>query len=227
MLPALLLVALVDAAENSVLPDNLPPYRPDFTGSWEKDFQRSDRWDEELTRQIEQILQAQQSQSGNPQGNLLRPTLQLGNVPRGRPAELVDLARLAELISRQNVIDIIQTKEEVVVRRQGDAALICGTRQDVMQSFTSPYGNEVCGWEREQLVFRISLPEGVDILHRFSVSPDAQWMNLLTSISRRGSTPFNLIQVYRRFELPPDAYNCVQTLSRGRVCSATGATGEQ
>ncbi len=208
------------------MPGNPPPYRPDFSGSWEKDFQRSDRWDEELNRQIEQILQAQ-TQASNPQSNLLRPTMQLGNVPRGRPAELVDLARLAELISRQNVIDITQTAEEVFVRRQGDAALICGTRQNVMQSFSSPYGNEVCGWEREQLVFRISLPEGVDILHRFSVSPDAQWMNLLTSISRRGSTPFNLIQVYRRFDLPPDAYNCVQTLSRGRVCSATGAPGEQ
>ncbi|MDT8428282.1 MAG: hypothetical protein RQ757_05910 [Pseudomonadales bacterium] len=202
------------AAEASASTNLNHPWRPDFSGSWEKDFQRSDRWENELTRQISLIRQPRS------QPTMQRPT---ANIPLGGPSRrdssIIDLARLAELISRQNVIDITQTENEVFIAREGDAALICGTRENSMQSFSSPYGTEVCGWERQQLVFRITLPEEVQILHRFSLSPDREWLNHLTTVSRQGSVPFNLIQVYRRFDMPGDGYNCTQTLTRGRVCS--------
>jgi hypothetical protein len=196
------------------------PYRPDFSGSWEKDYLRSDSWESELNRQIQQML-ANQYQQQSAAG------LQTGRVIRSAPAEMVELARLAEMISRQSVLEITQSADEVIIEREGDAALICGTRLNVMESFSSPQGSEICGWENQQLIFRITLPENVDILHRFSVSAEGDWLNMLTSVSRKGSQPFNLIQLFRRFDMPAGGtYKCVQTLGRGRTCSVPGADSE-
>lgn len=211
----LVLSQTVTAAEPGI--DLARPYRPDFTGSWEKDYQRSDTWESELNRQIQQLLGSSQGTQQSASG------IQIGRQTRSRPSEMVDLARLAEMISRQNVLEITQTADEVFIERQGDAALICGTRLNVMESFASPQGSEICGWESQQLIFRITLPEDVDILHRFSVSVDGNWLNMLTSISRKGSQPFNLIQMFKRFDMPAGGtFNCVQTLGRGRACSALG-----
>jgi hypothetical protein len=217
VLYALILSQTITAADSN----NARPYRPDFTGSWEKDYQRSDSWESELNRQIRQLLGSSQAPQQGTSG------IRIGNQPRSRPSEMVDLARLAEMISRQSVVEITQTADEVFIERQGDAALICGTRLNVMESFASPQGSEICGWEGEQLIFKITLPENVEILHRFSVSVDGDWLNMLTSISRKGSQPFNLIQMFKRFDMPAGGtFNCVQTLGRGRVCSALGVSDE-
>jgi len=215
---ALMLSQTITAADSTAT----RPYRPDFTGSWEKDYQRSDSWESELNRQLRQLLGARQVPQQASSG------IRVGNQTRSRPSEMVDLARLAEMISRQSVVEITQTADEVFIERQGDAALICGTRLNVMESFASPQGSEICGWEGQQLIFKITLPENVEILHRFSVSVDGDWLNMLTSISRKGSQPFNLIQMFRRFDMPAGGnFNCVQTLGRGRVCSAPGVSGEE
>jgi hypothetical protein len=220
ILCTLLLSQAVTSAEPDI--DLTHPYRPDFTGSWEKDYLRSDSWESELNRQIRQLMVPSQ----NPQ--LANPGFQFGRQRRSTPAELVDFARLAEMISRQSVLEITQTANEVFIEREGDAALICGTRVNVMESFSSPQGSEICGWENQQLIFRITLPENVEILHRFSVAPDGDWLNMLTSISRRGSQPFNLIQLFRRFDMPAGGgYDCVQTLDRGRMCSVPGVSSDE
>ncbi len=210
----------VQSAERASAASELPqPWRADFSGSWEKDYQRSDRWENELTRQMD-LLRRSQSQ-GQVTGSA--PVVQYGGGRRG--SSMIDLARLAEMISRQNVLEISQTADEVVIEREGDAALICGTREQAMQSFSSAYGSEICGWERQQLIFRITLPEEVEIRHRFSVSDDREWLSALITIARSGTPPFNLIQVYRRFDMPGGGYNCTQTLSRGRVCSTEADNG--
>jgi len=49
---------------------------------------------------------------------------------------------------------------------------------------------------------------------------------MLTSVSSRGSAPFNLMSFYTRYEAPEDGINCVQTLSRGLVCSALDGAQE-
>jgi hypothetical protein len=133
---------------------------------------------------------------------------------------LVAHARLAELITRQTTMRITQAGDEVRIERQGDAALVCSTLTDIENTFSSAHGSELCGWDRLQLVFQIMLAEGVLIEHRFSVDPSGEELSMLTSVSSRGSTPFNLMSFYTRYEAPGDGINCVQTLSRGLVCSA-------
>ena len=194
------------------------PIRPNFSGSWEKDFRRSDDWETELNRTIQQIqreaeLLSRQSSGGRSSGNLRSGR-------RGR-SNVVDLARLAEFISRQSTITITQNNNEVRIEREGDAALICGLGEEIMESFSSKHGTEICGWEQRQLVFQISLTDSVTILHRFTVSSNNQSLSLVTSISSGNSTPFNLIQVFQRYDAPPDEFNCEQTLSRGIVCRQT------
>ncbi|MEX0618640.1 MAG: hypothetical protein WDZ76_05050 [Pseudohongiellaceae bacterium] len=211
------------AADNIEILDLDRTLRPDFSGAWEKDFNRSDRWDQELTRQIEQMQRLLQSQSRGG-GAAVGSAINLGG--QGGGGNIVDLARLAEFISRQTTMQIRQTDSQVIIEREGEAALVCGTQLDAMETFTSPFGSEICGWDRRQLLFRITLPEGTGILHRFSVSDDKQWLNVATQISRGSSTPFNLIQIFYRYDAPPESYSCRQTLSRGNVCSRTDSTGD-
>lgn len=190
------------------------PLRSDFSGSWEKDFARSDRWEEEVQRTIDQLnreAQMQQRRSDSSSIGISNPRRGAGNV--------IANARLAELISRQTTMRITQTADEVRIERQGDAALVCSTANNVEDTFTSAHGTEYCGWDRLQLVFEIVLSAGVLISHRFSVDTDGQTLSMLTTVSDRNSVPFNLIQFYNKYDAPEDNYDCVQTLSRGLVCS--------
>jgi len=214
--------------------DSLPqldldlPLRLDFSGSWEKDFRRSDNWEDELNRTLRIRQESAMRQQSSPGSSRRRsaPPISIGNVnlprSRGRGANIVDLARLAEYISRNSVIDIIQTRDEISIERSGEAALICGVESERQQTFSSEHGVEVCAWDGPQLVFQIMLPDDLIIMHRFTVSSNRQVLNLLTSIYSKGGDPFNLIQAFNKYEAPRDEFNCIQTLSRGQVCSQAG-----
>ncbi|NQV70001.1 MAG: hypothetical protein HQ498_08245 [Pseudohongiella sp.] len=211
--------------------DDLPilnlnrPIRLDFSGSWEKDFRRSDNWEDELGRsmRIRQEAAARQSTQGSSGRSRSAPPIAIGNVnlsrSSGRGANIVDVARLAEYISRQSTLKITQTREEIRIERRGEAALVCGMDFGIMETFANEHGVEVCGWDGQQLVFQIMLPDDLIVAHRFSVSADQQLLNLITSISSKGSEPFNLIQAFNHYDAPVDEFECVQTLSRGRVCN--------
>ena len=199
------------------------PIRLNFSGSWEKDFRRSDNWEDELgrTMRIRQQVAAQQTTQGRSRS---LPPISIGNLnlplSRGRGANIVDVARLAEYISRQSTMEITQTRDEIRIERRGEAALICGIEYKVTETFANQHGVELCGWEGQQLVFQIMLPDDLVIWHRFSVSSDQQLLNLITSVSSKGAEPFNLIQAFNRYDLPANPeFECVQTLSRGRVCN--------
>ena len=208
--------------------DDLPlldldsPIRMNFSGNWEKDFARSDNWEDELTRrmQIRQENAALQA-SGVGLGN--GPSISLGNInlnrPRRRQANLVNLARLAEYINRNSTMEIFQDRNEIRIERRGEAPLVCGMETGPNETFSSQHGAEICGWDRNQLVFEMALPDGLYIIHRFSVTSDSQMLQMITSISSNGSVPFNLVQSYNKYQAPPDEYNCIQTITRGRVCS--------
>lgn len=189
--------------------------RPNFEGSWEKDFGRSDKWEVEVQRTIDQLNRESERSQGRGDGG----NIGISNSRRGA-GNLISHARLAELITRQTTIRIIQTDDEVRIERPGDAALICSTQSSDEDSFDSVHGKEYCGWDRLQLVFQISLADGVLIEHRFSVDPSGESLSMLTSVSSRNSLPFNLITFYNSYDAPEDGIHCVQTLSRGRVCSA-------
>ncbi len=190
------------------------PLRLDFSGSWEKDFARSDRWEEEVQRTIDQLNREAQTQQRRSDGSAIG----MSN-PRRAAGNVIANARLAELISRQTTMRITQTSGEVRIERQGDAALVCSTANNVEDTFTSAHGTEYCGWDRQQLVFEIALAAGVLITHRFSVDTDGQTLSMLTTVTDRNSAPFNMIQFFNRYDAPEDNYDCVQTLSRGLVCS--------
>lgn len=219
-------LAVAFAAEDLPVLDLNQTLRPFFGGSWEKDFRLSDDWEQQLNQTIAQLQRAaelQRRQASSDRGSSRRPAINIGgqNPSRRGGSSIVDLARLAELVTRQSTLRIVQTKNEIRIEREGDAALICGIEANFMETFSSKYGTEYCAWEDRQLIFQISLPEGVTILHRFTVSSNTQLLNMVTRISSGRSTPFNLIQVFRRYDAPLDDFNCVQTLSRGIVCSKT------
>ena len=193
------------------------PLRPRFEGAWQKDFSRSDQWDDELNRVIDQMNRDAQRQS---QGSSTGVSIGGRSIRRRGGSSVVVLAQLAEYISRQTTIRIRQSAVEVRIERDGDADLVCSTLGNYNETFTSEYGYEECGWDAHQLIFRIMLPEGVEILHRFSVSGDREELNMATSISN-GGMPFNLRQFFWRYEAPSENYNCIETLSRGNSCSLT------
>lgn len=198
--------------------------RPVFAGSWEKDFQRSDNWETELERILRirrEAMERQRRGSSADIGVSQRASSIAGNSGRRGGASVIELARLAEYISRQTTIHITQNRFEVRIEREGDASLVCNIEGDVTSSFSSAYGSEICGWDRNQLVFQTRLPDDLVIVHRFNVASDRQHLSLVISITSRGSEPFNLRQTYNRYDAPVDEFNCTQTLSRGRVCSQT------
>ena len=206
------------AAEDPIANGRNGPLRPNFSGSWEKDFARSDRWEEELQRTIDQLnREMERTQGRGDVGGLGMSS------PRRGAGNLIAHARLAEMITRQTTLRIVQTDDEVRIERQGDSALICSTAANTdLDSFSSPHGSEYCGWDRQQLVFQISLADGVLIEHRFSVDPGGESLSMMTRVGSRNSLSFNLITFYNAYDAPEDAIHCVQTLSRGRVCSALG-----
>ena len=223
----LLMWLLLGLASPVFAQDDLPtldlqrPMRLDFSGSWEKDFGRSDKWEDELNR----MLRIRQEQATRQQAGLNGgggPAVSLGNinVNSGRSGESIfDLARLAEYISRQTTMTITQNREEIRIERRGEAPLICSIDSGPIATFSSPHGSEVCGWDQQQLVFRITLPDNLQITHRFSVAAEHTQLRMVTSVSSNGSAPFNLIQAFNHDQAPEEEFNCVLTLSRGRVCS--------
>lgn len=201
------------------------PIRMNFSGSWEKDFRRSDNWEQELERLFRMRQETSNRDQRSPYSSRSPsgPSVTLGNINlrggRGRGASVVDLARLAEYITRQSSIEIVQDRNEVRIKRDGDADLICGIGETTMNPYSSQYGSELCGWDRQQLVFEITLPDDLTIMHRFSVASDNNSLSMITSIISKNSTSFNLITVYNQFDSPADEFQCIQTLSRGKVCS--------
>ena len=227
-LALIILIALARplAAQDS---DDLPvldlnkPLRLDFSGSWEKDFGRSDKWEDELNRmmRIRQEQAALQQSGGGARSS--GPAVSVGSINanrnRGGGANIVDLARLAEYLTRQNTLVIRQDRNQVSIERRGEAALTCMLEDGPMETFASAHGAEICGWDGQQLVFQIILPDDLVIRHRFSVAADTTQLRMVTSVSSKGSAPFNLIQAFNRYDAPAEEFNCVLTLSRGRVCS--------
>ena len=188
----------------------------DFSGSWERDYSRGDDVNQ-VMRDIYYYL----SRTSADRARMTRP----GPVqPSSRDWEAVGaLARLAELITRPQVLTISQNDHEITVDRKDDFSLLCAFYDGVAKGTESDYGTEICGWDGEQLVSHLVLPDGLQVTHRFTVSPDRQQLRVVATVSSSTSrVPVTLRRYYRKFErLPPD-FNCIETLSMKRVCS----TGE-
>lgn len=188
----------------------------DLSGSWERDYSRGDDVNQVL-RDIYYYL----SRTSADRAYTTRP----GPVqPSSRDMQSISaLARLAELITRPQVLTISQNDREITVDRKDDFSLLCAFYDGVARGTESAYGTEICGWDGDQLVSHLVLPDGLQVTHRFTVSADRQQLRVVTTVSSNTArVPVTLSRFYRKFErLPPD-FNCIETLSMKRVCS----TGE-
>lgn len=184
-----------------------------FAGSWERDYARSDDVDAALRAAYYQLSRTSPDRqfSGNP--GVSQPSSKDTNA-------LLALARLTELITRPDVLTISQNEYEIHVARKDDFAMLCAFYDGVAKGTDSPYGTEICGWDGDQLVSHLVLPDGLQVTHRFTISADGNALRVVTTASSSTSRlPFTLRRFYTKFERPTPDYKCIETLSMKRVCS--------
>jgi hypothetical protein len=188
----------------------------DFSGSWERDYSRGD--------DVNQVLRDIYFYLSRTSADRAYTTRPAPVKPSSRDMESIQaLARLAERITRPQVLTISQNDQEITVDRKDDFSLLCAFYDGVAKGTESDYGTEICGWDGDQLVSHLVLPDGLQVTHRFTVSADRQQLRVVTTVSSNTARlPFTLRRYYRKFERMPPDFNCIETLSMKRVCS----TGE-
>lgn len=187
-----------------------------LTGSWERDYARSDDVNAALRAAYYELSRTSPDRqfSGNP--GATQPSSK-------DTSALMALARLAELITRPDVLTISQNEHEIHVARKDDFAMLCAFYDGVAKGTESRYGTEICGWDRDQLVSHLVLPDGLQVTHRFTISQEGDALRVVTTVSSSTSrVPFTLRRFYTKFKRPTPDYECIETLSMKRVCS----TGE-
>lgn len=192
----------------------------DLSGSWERDYSRGDDVNKALSRLFRQLNRSAQGQQSPNYGRFGNggPIALYGDV-----SSILALARLAELVTRPTVLTISQSENEIRVEREGDFAMVCDFYDNVSHGAVTEHGTEVCGWTGEQFVSRLLLPDGVVVSHRFTMAPDLENMHVATTVSSSSTRiPFTLHRFYTRFEPLASEYNCIETLSKKRVCSTSG-----
>ena len=188
-------------------------------GSWERDYSRGDDATAVLRGLYYQMSRAAQQRAAS--------SPYYGNTDVGISAKdassIQALARLADEITRPDVLTISQNEYEIVVARKDDFAMLCEFYGGVSKGTESVYGSEVCGWDEDQLVSYLTLPDGLTVIHRFTISNDGNHLRVVTTVASTTSRlPFTLSRFYTKFEPSSSEFNCVETLSMKRVCS----TGE-
>ena len=227
-LPSLIVVLLLLAACASRGPtlDTVNPsfegsLPVDFSGSWERDYARS----QDIRGALNAMFQDRQRQVMQQQ--------QLNSMSRGGPPTaglsqreingMLALAQLVEEITRHDVLTVSQDDYEIRIARKDEFSLSCSFYDGVAQGTDSPYGTEVCSWNGNDLISHLALPDGLLISRRYTLSPDGNQLREITTASSSATrSPLILHRYYLKFEAPAKPFNCVETLSMKRVCS----TGE-
>ncbi len=188
----------------------------DFSGHWERDYRLSDDVNEEFKSHYQRLQREAERRAQSMDRGVSSPRMNYGS---GNVASLVGLARMADLITDVELLEIIQDASRVEVDREGSFALVCDFNGDAPQVHSDPFGKEICGWDDHQLVIKIVLPDGLTVIHRFTLAQRKDKLNIATTVySDRVSRPFTLDRVYRRYEPAEEDYRCEETLSRGKVC---------
>lgn len=214
-LPLLTLVLLLPGPGSECATAESPPAPVirDFSGHWEMDYGRSDNVDRKLNRLYrEWQLMAKRSSRGDERAAARAAALG-ANFRRA-----MDLARLADMITSSQVLQIEQSADDIEIQRENTFTLTCVFDEGQPQMVVDELGSEVCGWDAHQLVFRIRLPDGLDIQHRVSMSTDNQRLHIATQVATSRASSFTLNRFYFRFEPIAEDYYCEYTLSRGNVC---------
>jgi hypothetical protein len=197
-----------------------PEYAPDpvdMSGNWELDYGSSDNLQAQFNGLVRN-LNRQPARGGNGE----RGAVAVSNASR---EAILGLAQMAELVTQTQLMEIEQDRVSIRIEREDTFTLSCDYAQGMIQRADYGVGAERCFWDGNQLVFEIRLPEGLDIVHRFSASRDGESLAVVTTLySSQVSTPFSLRRIYRRFDPRRSPYQCTETLTRGRVCT-TGSAG--
>ncbi|MGA0805050.1 MAG: hypothetical protein ACO3PV_00850 [Pseudohongiellaceae bacterium] len=233
LLPLLLTLALLPAACSSPARTEAAPTQaplrdavplPDLGGHWEKNYQLSDDFESRLALYVADI----QRRLANPQGRAEGLSVGGGGAGIGglfgrgvSNVAISGLARFAEEVTRMPRLDIRQEDAGIEVERENDFPLRClhGARQFVRSS--NAFGNDVCGWNGDRLLFSMAMQGGLSLTHQFSLSADGNMLDVTTTVgSDTVAAPLTIRGIYQRYEVAEDPYNCILTLTRNRVCSA-------
>lgn len=209
-------------SHNSGKPEALRPIeRVDFSGNWEIDYSLKDGVQEKLENYFYR-LRKKAERSGQPGVRADAGGLGLTRIG-GRSSKahtVLAMAQFVDEVSRIVVMSIDQTYNAIHIEREETFSLDCEYGEEKPQTFDNGFGEERCGWDGDELVFQLKLPEGLTLQHRFSLMATGEHMKVATTLYYdHASQPFTLYRAYKRFEGVPNPYHCVQTLSKGKVCS--------
>jgi hypothetical protein len=185
----------------------------DFSGHWEVDYARSDSVQTQLNSTFRDIQRQARRQRDAAERGVTYQGPPLGDVET-----ILALAKMAELVTASDLLVVHQDTAFVRIDRENSFALVCDIRDG--QSSVTQLGQETCWWDGQQLHFYIELPEGLSIRHRFVRSADGALLAQRTRLTTRGTQrDFEVSRIFARFEPGNRGYQCINTLSRGRVCS--------
>ena len=218
-MPVLCLL-IAACSQNPVIDDEMMRFEgampANVAGSWQRNYALDDEVNAVLRQAYDKLSRTSQDPRF-PGGPGIRTT------SAKDMSSVYELALLAELITRPAVLTISQNEHEISIARKDDFAISCAFYDGVASGIENDYGAEICGWDGEQLVSNLILPDGLQITHRFTMSLDGAQLRVVTTVSSSTSRiPFTLRRFYTKFERPASEFNCIETLSMKRVCS----TGE-
>lgn len=234
-LPLLLCAALLSGCGSTAPRDTQPaeaPLRstttplPDLSGHWEKNYQLSDDFQSRLqlyVADIQRRFNSGQSRSDSAGVGIGGLGVGIGGGGGFSGTAINGLARFAEEITRMPRLEIRQEDASVQVEREQDFPLRCllGDRQ--FKRGSNAFGNDVCGWNGERLLFSMGMLGGLSITHQFSLSADGRMLDLTTTVTSDAvAAPLTIRNIYQRYEVQEDPYNCMLTLTRNRVCTQRG-----
>lgn len=190
----------------------------DMSGNWEKDYQQSDDFETEFNLYMFDIQRRINTQND---GLNNRATLG-GGAPIGSMETIVGLARFTEEITRMPLLQIDQDRFRIKIGREDDFALLCEYFNRQTMITETPFGTEQCSWNGNQLLFFLTLQDGLRIYYQVTLSPDGRQLNITTTVSSDTvSTPMTISNYYRRFDVPDSNIDCILTLTRNNVCRRT------
>jgi hypothetical protein len=186
-----------------------------FSGSWERNYARDDEVNAVLREAYNKLIRTRPDQRHPANAGMDVSTSKQWN-------SLLALARLAELITRPDVLTFSQNEHEISIERKDDFAMLCAFYDGVARATENDNGTEICGWDGRQLVSSLMLREGLQITHRYTISADGRQLRVVTTLSSPTSrVPFTLRRFYTKFRRPTSRFNCIETFSMKRVCSTT------
>ncbi len=205
------------AAREAAIRGNQNSMPADLSGLWSRDYFRGDDVNTALEQWFRRLRRA--APNFRPAG--LPELDNAGTISSPRDVDsIIALARLADELTRPRYFTISQTEHEIRVEREDDFDIACQFYGGVAQGATTSYGQEICGWSGDVFISRLFLPDGLLVSHRFTASPEGDALHVATTVSLRYSgMAFTLNRFYNRDDPSRSLFNCVDTLSRNRVCT--------